>query len=198
MIEEGLDFDCEGAHRFPALESFAWIGTLHYDYTPTPLHTWWGCINWSKLRTLNLGRGKATELFFTDMTGHLNGLKHLSLFVDMFRPDRVGSEDEALNIFSAFLRAIEGLEILRLVGPGLSVIVPTILSCHAQTLETLSFQYTGDEPPWTGDMCMDVLGQAPKLLGLTVGMGASKLEGNWSSTRKVWTPEAKYESMTLT
>lgn len=156
-IEERLDFVCEGWYRSPALESFAWIDTLYHGYTPTPLHTWWSCMNWSKLRTLNLGRGKATDLFFKQMTGNLNGLKHLSLFMDTSRPDRLGSEGDGLAIFSAFLRSTEGLEILRLVGPGLSVIIPTILSYHAQTLERLSFRYEGNELPWTRDKCMDVL-----------------------------------------
>jgi hypothetical protein len=195
-----LNFHWEDGDHFPALEEFnlraAMEYNVEYEFSTAQCEAWVCCMDWSRLRKLDLGPRHTSLHLFQLLTGKVAQLKSLSVAVfDWASPEK--SVDHGLQLFLGFLRKITGLKEIRLQCQRLTAILQTLLSQHGHSLVSLNLQRIGATQKWSKETFVEVLRKAPKLVYLRVyesprGKGEVNVEGRWAGSEVKWPPHEKY------
>jgi hypothetical protein len=191
-----LNFHWQDGDHFPALEEFSLRGAVEYEFSADQCEAWVRCMDWSRLRKLDLGQRITSLYLFQLLTGKVAQLKSLSATVSNWvSPEE--NVDHHLPLFLDFLHAINGLEEIQLQCRRLREILPTLLSQHGHSLVHMNLNRIGAMHNWSEEDFLEVLRKAPKLAYLRVyesppGGNETDVEGKWSGSEVKWPPQEKY------
>jgi hypothetical protein len=202
-----LNFHWKDGEQFPGLQELGWRGDVPYNFSNTQCQSWTRCMDWSKLRTLDLFRSLSWLHLFQHLAGRVPHLKCLSFNLhystdDILEPSH---QKRDFGIISEFLRNITGIEKLTFysnVEKMFTPVLKTLLRHYGHALKRMVIICLGTMKQWDQAQYEEVLNEAPKLLYLRVVTkttdGSERMridfEGEWSD-RVSMTSREKYESM---
>ncbi|RDL35315.1 uncharacterized protein BP5553_07246 [Venustampulla echinocandica] len=139
-----------------------------YDFSDSHCNAWRYCMDWSKLRTLDLG-GQGPSPFFEIFRGYVPNLKSLSFTLTRGGLPNIGVEN--VRIIGNFLDSINGLEQLCVTNAtnGFFPILWSHVKRHGPTLRTLKTSNVLNATwKWTEPALLELLQSCPELTELTV------------------------------
>lgn len=155
-----------------------------YDFADSHCNAWRFCMDWSKLRTLDLG-GQGPSPFFEIFRGYVPNLKSLSFTLTRGGPTGV----ENVRTIGDFLDSIKGLEQLCVTNTtdGFFPIVFSYVKKHGPTLTTLKTSNVMNATwKWTEPAFVELLQSCPKLIKLTVDVEPGRRIRPDGENKLVW------------
>jgi hypothetical protein len=163
-----LNLQFQEGVQFPALEELALDCADEYDYSPGHCLSWPQCMDLSRLRSLDLGRG-APPYLLAALTGHVPQLKSLSLsFMRTydFTPKSRCPNTETIKLFLASIDGLTHIRIWSVDDRECRQIRPLLLAKHGQTLEHIDIDL-GFRDAWDDDDLADLAERASNLRSLS-------------------------------
>jgi hypothetical protein len=167
-----MNLQFEQDDQFPALEELTFDSSCQDTYYLSTEHCqqWLKCMDWTKMRKLDLGRGMPRYLLAA-LTGHVSQLKHLTLGLWPNQKTNHPIWDcPDLDVVRRFVASIDGLEHLQTYSwydKEYSQIRPALLDKHGPTLLHFNVTVTPDDA-WTADEIATLVTKAPNLQSLCV------------------------------
>jgi len=138
-----MNLPLQSSDRLPPLHELTFSGPEPYEFDLSHVKLWSQCMDWSQLRTLDLGLS-CPQHFFEEIGGQLIGLKSLTLGIGTGprrnSPWKSGPMTcETLEPATQFIASLPGLHELHItdLDAATETIVPTILETQ-KSLQALS------------------------------------------------------------
>lgn len=198
VVEGPMNFHWLDSDRFPALEDLQ-IDYDRFYLTRDQCDMWVQCMDWSKLRRLDVEEGVPPHLFKA-LTGKVPQLKSLAFGTwPVYVP--VDWEWHCLDssIIERFLGGILALEHINFEGHDFlefTETLPIILKQQGSSLKKLSLRcHASNTITWWGEEYNELLSKAPNLLFFNADMLRQTVSGHWAESGLMLTPQDKFDSL---
>lgn len=160
---------------FPALEDLQ-LCALRYMANEAHMQRWLRVMDWSRLRSLDLGRHPPGRLLRA-LTGNVPQLQKLAM--GFWEDDFSGNWKSDHDTVRAFVNSVHSLEVLLWRNHSdlkfWPAIRPSLLSKHGRSLRSLTVTWEGLlQPAWELDQLEDLLARAPDLEELSTLLDVPK------------------------
>jgi len=187
-----MNLPLQPSDRFPPLHELRFSGSATYEFELSHAKLWSQCMDWSQLRTLDLGIS-CPQHFFEEIGSQLIGLRSLTMGIGTGPRNYVvwkfgPMTCDTLQPASQFIASLSGLQELHItdLDAAAEKIVPTIVQTQT-SLQVLSYHTSMHrrlEPKmlpctWTTAQLDELQQRAPNLSRLSIDLPLE--DGKWVS-----------------
>jgi hypothetical protein len=199
-VEEGpVNFHWQDHDCFPPLEELK-LGYNQYDLSLEQCQMWIKCMDWSKMRKLDLGKGAPEHLFKT-LAGEVPHLESLTFGIwPYYGLDQSSWDCRDMTIIARFAESIISLKELSVevfdYNDFVGVMTIVARSLGHSLLRLHVYCVGWNSVKWTEEQFVNLLADFPNLIDLDMELRWQNVKGCWRALGAV-TAQGKYESMTI-